>query len=771
MHEPHVVYYASGPLSPIRAMAYRVVNISGKVRLSLQHACISSDEEFRLAAITLYYEAYFDIVRNGQYTFKIAEMHKKYGPIIRISPYELHVIDPAFFEKLYRQEGRWDKYAWAYNGFSANGATICTAAHDLHKARRLPLNPFLSKAKVADQQDLIRRNVKKLCDRISKFSRSKKTINLGAASSAFTRDISTEFLLGRNYHSLDHEDFDVGMTNVFQGSGHIWRVTKHIHWFGPTMKSIPVGWIMKVADDGTKAFFRYLQASHCSQNDTEKYTKDLLASAASSSAPDEKAPRTIVHEMLDSGLPPAEKTFARVFDDVATVTGAGFETTASVLRLIIFHVFSNPETLQRLRSELASATAQYSDPVELKTLEQLPYLTSVLMEGMRLSPAIASRMARIAPDRELIYGKWRIPAGTPVGMTTLLMHTDEALYPDPMHFNPDRWMDLDVQTKFKVDKTYALSRKERGCALACNLLFKVNLPATGSQGGVLARQLRDVNWNVNGTVRNLDSPAARALESVGVRLTQGDWDNNEALRAGIAGCDKLFLCLHPYLDDLDRERRQAEKVVKIAKDAGVKQVVASTSLGVFMLDNSKASIAPDSFMAKHISGKKGVEEAVKDGGFEHWTFLRPAFFMANFLEPKVNRYPEVRDKGTWTTSMTAETQIPLLDHVDIAKFATAAFRNPERFHSRAIGMASELLTVQKTLDQLGDMVGRPFKAIFMTEEEIAAQKESNVFVNSQVAMRFMSDYIDMGELNAMVPLTTFKEFLKREEKVVKETYN
>ncbi|KAH9993912.1 hypothetical protein F4779DRAFT_608398 [Xylariaceae sp. FL0662B] len=34
----------------------------------------------KLAAITLYYEAYYDIILNGQYTFnKIAELPKKYG--------------------------------------------------------------------------------------------------------------------------------------------------------------------------------------------------------------------------------------------------------------------------------------------------------------------------------------------------------------------------------------------------------------------------------------------------------------------------------------------------------------------------------------------------------------------------------------------------------------------------------------------------------------------------------------------------------------------
>lgn len=36
----------------------------------------------KLAAVTRWYEGYYDVIQNGQYTFKIAEMHKKYGKVI-----------------------------------------------------------------------------------------------------------------------------------------------------------------------------------------------------------------------------------------------------------------------------------------------------------------------------------------------------------------------------------------------------------------------------------------------------------------------------------------------------------------------------------------------------------------------------------------------------------------------------------------------------------------------------------------------------------------
>src|SRR4051794_6755921 len=55
----------------------------------------------RLAAATGWYEFYYDVIKGGIYPFKIVELHKQYGPIIRINPWELHVSDPNFYSTLY----------------------------------------------------------------------------------------------------------------------------------------------------------------------------------------------------------------------------------------------------------------------------------------------------------------------------------------------------------------------------------------------------------------------------------------------------------------------------------------------------------------------------------------------------------------------------------------------------------------------------------------------------------------------------------------------
>ncbi|KAI1141301.1 cytochrome P450 [Hypoxylon sp. FL0543] len=405
----------------------------------------------RLAAISRWYEAYYDVILGGQYTSKIAELHKIYGPIIRISPYELHVNDPKFFDTLYRNDGRWDKYAWAYDAFGAKRSIVFGSDHDAHKARRRAVAPFFSKKNVAAREDLLQRHVDKLCWRISNLAGS--TFNLGAAISAFTRDNANEFILGKKYNELDLEDFGIGLSIASQGAGVFWRTTKHIRWFGPALRAMPIDWAMKWADEGTKSFLRYLQQS-------EQDTQEILAAAVSSSS-DDKVQNTMVHAIVRSTLPPADKILDRVLEEVATVTGAGFETGANTLRLVIYHVYANDEILQRLRREIASVKTESSEPIALRDLEQLPYLTAVLMEGMRLSPGVASRAARMT-DKDLFYGDWRIPAGTPVGMTTILLHTDAEMYPDPMRFNPDRWMGS--ANRGAADRVYApFSRGTRIC--------------------------------------------------------------------------------------------------------------------------------------------------------------------------------------------------------------------------------------------------------------------------------------------------------------------
>ncbi|KAB2571853.1 Cytodhrome monooxygenase aflU [Lasiodiplodia theobromae] len=144
---------------------------------------------------------------------------------------------------------------------------------------------------------------------------------------------------------------------------------------------------------------------------------------------------------MDSSLPESEKTLQRLMDEVQTIIAAGALTTAHFLAVTSYHILANPPILQRLRQELEPVMPNPTRIPPLHQLEQLPFLKAVINEGYRLSYGVTARLTRVYPDAPLLYKDQVIPAGTPVSMTSVLIHQNETLFPDPMEFRPDRWLE------------------------------------------------------------------------------------------------------------------------------------------------------------------------------------------------------------------------------------------------------------------------------------------------------------------------------------------
>ncbi len=81
------------------------------------------------------------MILRGQYTFKVGELHAKYGSIVRINPYELHVSDRDFYDVLYAGSSkRRDRFEWYAAGLGLPNSMLGTINHDLHRKRRVALN-------------------------------------------------------------------------------------------------------------------------------------------------------------------------------------------------------------------------------------------------------------------------------------------------------------------------------------------------------------------------------------------------------------------------------------------------------------------------------------------------------------------------------------------------------------------------------------------------------------------------------------------------------
>ena len=136
--------------------------------------------------------------------------------------------------------------------------------------------------------------------------------------------------------------------------------------------------------------------------------------------------------------------------------------------ITLFHLISNPAPLAHLRAELAT-----HPPTAAGTpLAPLPNLAAVVQEGNRLSFGVTQRTARLAPDETLHYGPYALPPGTPVSTTTLVAHTDEAVFPDPFAFRPERWLGEAGQQRKRFNLAFNKgSRKCIGVNLAHAEMF------------------------------------------------------------------------------------------------------------------------------------------------------------------------------------------------------------------------------------------------------------------------------------------------------------
>ena len=145
-------------------------------------------------------------------------------------------------------------------------------------------------------------------------------------------------------------------------------------------------------------------------------------------------------DVLQSNPSPQDNSAEKIAREGMSLLIAGTETTAVTLSLITYHLLVNPDKLARLREELEQAAPNSNSLPPISRLEAVPYLYACVQEGLRLAYGTSNRLTRVSRTA-MKYRDWDIPAGTPVGMTTIFMHNDECIFPDHKAFVPERWLE------------------------------------------------------------------------------------------------------------------------------------------------------------------------------------------------------------------------------------------------------------------------------------------------------------------------------------------
>lgn len=182
-------------------------------------------------------------------------LKSKPGPIVRISPRELHIDDPDFYDHLFGSTLRLDKDPWTAGQFGQTLSTQATASASLHRLRRAALSPFFSQAKVTQLQGCITNKIEKLCGIMSQHQASGNPANMHNLYRALTVEIITEYAFAESWNTLDKLDEGVQWFDMIKGSSEGAAFVRQFGWVTQLMKKLPPWLAIKIAPDLKGAFF------------------------------------------------------------------------------------------------------------------------------------------------------------------------------------------------------------------------------------------------------------------------------------------------------------------------------------------------------------------------------------------------------------------------------------------------------------------------------------------------------------------------------------
>ncbi|KAK0466636.1 cytochrome P450 [Armillaria novae-zelandiae] len=408
----------------------------------------------RIAALTGWYQTYFEVFCDGLFVQKLEELHKIYGPVIRINPNELHFSNPQAYFSIYSSQVKFIKDPNYYFCFAQDESSFGFTDHAVAKKRRDVLLPFFSRRSILQLENIIQSKVDALISRLSK-DYSDKPVNLYAAFKSLTMDIITAFCYSHSFDALSSPDFSHPILLSLERAMPMMTTIRHFP-------------ILQLLYRLPESLTRYLNADTVGfvelRNALSTQIEGILENPSSLDGMHE----TIYHSMLSpekfkSGEIPSKKSLS---DEAQNLLFAGTDTTGNTMTIGFFHIMQNPDIYSKLMSELLEVWPSKESSVSFEVLEKLPYLTAVIKESLRISNGVPVAKPRVVDTPTIIEGVL-VPAGTTVGIGSTFVLMNEEIFSDPHHFDPERWL----QPGVSLDKYLIPFSKGPRARLGINLAW------------------------------------------------------------------------------------------------------------------------------------------------------------------------------------------------------------------------------------------------------------------------------------------------------------
>ncbi|KAJ7685747.1 cytochrome P450 [Mycena polygramma] len=365
------------------------------------------------------------IASQGKLHVYIKHLHDKYGPIVRVGPNELSIIDTSHLPFILGAKGMPRGPMWdgrSVSGYKApEERGLVNRDLKLHAEARKAWNTPFTPAAIKGYEPLLIRRVTQLMEALR--AEKNDAIDISRWFSFFSFDFMGDMVFGGGFELMSEGDKH-GLWDIMERGLFLPSITQQIPWCIDLIRWFPmvVTETRKYAKFGTEQVWRRLQEG--------SVHNDLLY-------------HLMEHKRGSSEEP---YPFGLLVTNAIFAIGGGSDTTATTLSNTVFCLLSHPTAYKRLQEEIDETFPRgqgTKEPDDAALLSKMPYLNAVIKESLRLQPPIPTMLQRapaVGSGSHTLGNGIVIPEGTAVIVPPYAMQRDPGnFYPDPDGFRPERW--------------------------------------------------------------------------------------------------------------------------------------------------------------------------------------------------------------------------------------------------------------------------------------------------------------------------------------------
>ncbi|RAH39749.1 cytochrome P450 [Aspergillus brunneoviolaceus CBS 621.78] len=371
----------------------------------------------------------------GDRTHLQAQMHWRYGDVVRIRPNELSYTsyqawDDIFVHHPNRPEFPKDPRRQRRNPNKLEHILSAPKA-DHSRYRRLLAGAF-SERGLRAQEPLINQHLDLLLQRLTALATAGESVNFTEWYNMMVFDVIGDLAWGESFHSLR------------EGKLHEWipeiALTVKFAMQSSPLLEYGLGWLIplfvsRTVREQRAANYRFSEA---------KVAQRLRVKGARGDFWDR-----VVIKSADDNRTGEGMTRGEMLNNASILVLAGSETSATTLCGMTYFLLRNPAAYRRLVAEIRGAFSARAD-ITMVSLGHLPYLNAVFQETLRLYPPVPTHSQRVPPKGgALVCGQW-IPENTSVGISMMGACLDPENFHRAREFCPERWPE-DAPVEFRQD--------------------------------------------------------------------------------------------------------------------------------------------------------------------------------------------------------------------------------------------------------------------------------------------------------------------------------